>query len=139
MAPPLDDIDAAPLLDAETVAREPFTDAQREALSLANESTFSDAELEAYRKARDEVQQMIQYGRDAEGRGHSLGRAEGRAEGHAEGRAEGRAEGVREAITAVCELLGIAIDDARRAWIVAADTSALDARLASLRASRRWE
>lgn len=135
MAPPLDDIDAAPLLDAETVAREPFTDAQREALSLANESTFSDAELEAYRKARDEVQQMIQYGRDAEGRGHSLGRAEG----HAEGRAEGRAEGVREAITAVCELLGVALDDARRAWIVAADTSALDARLASLRASRRWE
>lgn len=135
MAPPLDDINAAPLLDAETVAREPFTDAQREALSLANESTFSDAELEAYRKARDEVQQMIQYGRDAEGRGHSLGRAEG----HAEGRAEGRAEGVREAITAVCELLGVALDDARRAWIVAADTSALDARLASLRASRRWE
>ncbi len=118
---------AAPLLDAETVAREPFTDAQREALSLANESTFSDAELEAYRKARDEVQQMIQYGRDAEGRGHSLGRA------------EGRAEGVREAIAAVCELLGVALDDARRAWIVAADTSALDARLASLRASRRWE
>ncbi len=96
-------------------------------LSLANESTFSDAELEAYRKARDEVQQMIQYGRDAEGRGHSLGRA------------EGRAEGVREAIAAVCELLGVALDDARRAWIVAADTSALDARLASLRASRRWE
>ncbi len=41
-----------------------LTAVQREALELANEATFTEAELEAYRKARDEVQQRIQYGRD---------------------------------------------------------------------------
>ena len=46
---------AAPHLDARTVAEEPFTVEQRAALEPANEATFSEAELEAYRKARDEV------------------------------------------------------------------------------------
>ncbi|MFO0607561.1 MAG: Rpn family recombination-promoting nuclease/putative transposase [Polyangiales bacterium] len=65
---------AAPVLDAATVAREPFTEAQRMALELANEATFTEAELDAYRKARDEVQQMIQYGKDGEVRGEAKGR-----------------------------------------------------------------
>jgi len=67
---------AAPMLDAATVASEPFTAAQRMALELANEASFTDAELDAYRKARDEVQQMIQYGKDGEARGEARGRVE---------------------------------------------------------------
>jgi hypothetical protein len=68
----------APLLDAATVASEPFSDAQRMALELANEATFSETELDAYRKARDEVQQMIQYGKDGEAKGEARGEARGR-------------------------------------------------------------
>jgi predicted transposase/invertase (TIGR01784 family) len=67
---------AAPLLTPETAAKEPFTPEQRAALELANESTFTDNELEAYRKSRAEVWQMVQYGRDSEARGLAAGRAE---------------------------------------------------------------
>jgi hypothetical protein len=70
---------AAPLLTASTVSQEPFTVEQRAALELANEATFTDEELEAYRKARDEVQQMVQYGKDAELRGRNEGIAAGLA------------------------------------------------------------
>ena len=72
---------AAPLLTAATVATEPFTAEQRAALELANEATFTGEEMEAYRKARDEVQQMVQYGRDAEARGRNEGLRRGRDEG----------------------------------------------------------
>jgi predicted transposase/invertase (TIGR01784 family) len=76
---------AAPLLTATTVAEEPFTPEQRAALELANEATFSEEELDAYRKARDEVQQMVQYGKDAVARGHREGREEGVREGREAG------------------------------------------------------
>lgn len=125
---------AAPLLDQATVASEPFTPAQREALSLANEATFTEGELDAYQKSRAEVWQMIQYGRDAENRGEARGEARGRSEG----RSEGRAEGLRAAIETVCELLGVVLSEAQRAWLAQADATALEARLASIRAARGW-
>jgi hypothetical protein len=54
------------------------------------------------------------------------------------GREEGREEGLRIAVTAFCEAAGIALDDARRAWIDGANAAQLDARLADLRATRAW-
>lgn len=71
---------AAPLLTPETAAKEPFTPEQRAALELANEASFTDNELEAYRKSRAEVWQMVQSGRDSEARGEARGLAAGRAE-----------------------------------------------------------
>ena len=51
---------------------------------------------------------------------------------------KGREEGLRVAVTAFCEAAGIALDDARRAWIDGANAAQLDARLADLRATRAW-
>ena len=62
-----------------------------------------------------------------------------RTAGKAEGLREGKAEGLRVAIGALCDVLGVALDDARSRWLAEADVTALDARLASLRATRRWE
>ncbi len=70
--------------------------------------------------------------------GREEGRVEGREEGRVEGREEGRVEGLRIAIEAYCEAAGIALDDARRAWITEASADELDARLTSLRATRDW-
>ncbi len=113
---------AAPMLDPKTVAGEPFTTAQREALELANEATFSELELDAYRKARDEVHQMVQYGRDSEARGE----------------VRGEAKGLREALRSVCELLGIELTEAQHAWIEGADAPELRAKLAEVKRTRRW-
>ena len=66
-------------------------------------------------------------------------RASGRAEGIAVGEAKGEAKGLRTAIVTACELLGVDLDSERRAWIDAADVPALEARLASLRATRVWQ
>ncbi len=102
---------AAPLLDASTVAAEPFTDAQRAALALANEASFSPEELEAYHKARAEVAQMVQYGKDNASRGYTRGEADGRVTGKAEGKAE--------AVLAILGARGIAVSEEQRAAITA--------------------
>ncbi len=49
---------AAPLLDAATVASEPFTAAQRSALELCREETFTPQELDAIERAFEEVDQF---------------------------------------------------------------------------------
>jgi len=49
---------------------------QREAMELANEASFTQLELDAYRKVMDEIQQAREYG--------TAQRAEGKAEGEAE-------------------------------------------------------
>jgi predicted transposase/invertase (TIGR01784 family) len=79
------------------VANVPLTAAQREALELANEATFTEAELDAYRKARDEVQQMIQYGNDKE----------------AQGRARGELAAKRDALYKIVKARAFSLDDAR--------------------------
>jgi len=69
----------------------------REALALANEATFSQEELDAYRKACDE----IRFVREIE---------EARfAEGEAKGKAEGKAEGKADSILAVLAGRGLAV------------------------------
>ena len=65
----------------------------RKALDLANKATFSQAELDAYQKVMDEIEQAREYGEVKWGEGHKSGLAEGIAEGHKSGLAEGIAEG----------------------------------------------
>jgi hypothetical protein len=81
----------------------------RQALELANEATFTQTELEAYRKVMDEIQQAREYG--------TAQRAEGKAEGEVEGKAK--------AILMVLEARGIPIDSEIRARIAACSDSAL--------------
>ncbi|MFO0652972.1 MAG: hypothetical protein U0326_42535 [Polyangiales bacterium] len=51
---------------------------------------------------------------------------------------KGIEKGLRIAVVAFCEAAGIALDDDRRAWIERANATELDARLATLRATRVW-
>jgi hypothetical protein len=83
----------------------------REAVELANEATFTNLELDAYRKVMDEIQQAREYG--------SAQRAEGKAEGEARGEAK--------AVLAVLEARGIAVGSETRARIAAwVDIATLD-------------
>ena len=80
----------------------------------------------------------------AEGRTEGLaeGRAEGLAEGRAEGRSEGRSEGeasaLRASIEGVCALLGVPLDDARRAHLASLDVAGLGALQAALFRDKAW-
>ena len=69
----------------------------RDALELANKATFTQEELDAYEKVRDEIQQVLKI---AEAR-WAEGRAEGKAEGKAEGEAAGFAKGKAAAVLAI--------------------------------------
>ena len=73
-----------------------------------------------------------------EARAMKKGIKKGIEEGIEKGREAGREEGLRIAVTAFCEAAGIALDDARRAWIDGANAAQLDARLGDLRATRAW-
>jgi len=99
----------------------------REAVELANEATFSQLELDAYRKVINEIQQAREYGQAQRNEGKVEGKAEGRAEGKAEGRAEGKAEGKAESILAVLGARGFAVSSETRARIIACtDGATLD-------------
>jgi hypothetical protein len=94
----------------------------REALALANEATFTTAEQEAYRRARDEIQQAREYG-EAQ---------------RAEGKAEGKAEGLRAAVLDLCEAFGIELGPAERARLEAMGVGELEATRATLKRTKRW-
>lgn len=53
-----------------------------------------------------------------------------------EGRSEGRAAGLREAVHALCEVLGLPLDDARRVAVARADADALAGMLDAIRRTR---
>jgi len=79
----------------------------REALDLANQATFTQTELEAYRKAMDEIQQARDYGADKE--------------------AEGLAKGVVRALLTILGARGIPVSTEARARIDACkDNATLD-------------
>ncbi len=83
----------------------------RQAVELANEATFSQVEMDAYRKVMDEIQQARDYG------------AAQRAEGEAEGEARGKAS----AILAVLAARGIAVSpEAQEQILTCRDGDALD-------------
>ncbi|HLM74872.1 MAG TPA: Rpn family recombination-promoting nuclease/putative transposase [Polyangiaceae bacterium] len=77
----------------------------REAVELAKEATFTQLELDAYRKVMDEIQQAREYG--------------------ATQRAEGKTEAKAEAILMVLAARGIAVDSETRARITACSDAAL--------------
>jgi predicted transposase YdaD len=87
----------------------------REAVELANEATFTPAELEAYQRVIDEIQQARELADAAEARGRE------------EGKIDGKAEGKAEAILAFLAARGIAVDSETRARIAACtDAGTLD-------------
>ncbi len=79
----------------------------REALMLANKATFTQEELDAYEKVRDEIQQVLVI---AEARW-----VEGQAEGHVEGEIKGR----RDTLLRLLARAGIAVTDGDHALIQA--------------------
>ncbi len=75
----------------------------REALALANEATFSQTEMEAYRKVMDEIQQAREYGEMKE----------------AEGFAKGETAAKAAAVLAILSARGLVASDEARARIAA--------------------
>jgi len=103
----------------------------RDALELANQAKFSEEELAAYERVRDEIRQVLEIASARFVEGKALGKAEGIAEGKelgkAEGIAEGELKGKREALLFLLERLGIILTDADRARIAACgDRETLD-------------
>ncbi len=74
---------AGPLLTPEDLEREPFSAAQREAMSLAREETFTPQERDAIERSHEEVDQVrrivLAEAKKAEERGLIKGRTEGMA------------------------------------------------------------
>jgi Uma2 family endonuclease len=70
--------------------------------------------------------------------GEAEGRAEGEAQGRAEGEARGRAEGLRTAVLALCEVLGVAVDERRRAELGRMGVAELESLCDALKRRRRW-
>jgi hypothetical protein len=96
----------------------------RDALQLANKATFTQPELDAYQKVKDEIEQV----RDLAEAKLAEGEAVGFSKGHVSGKAEGKAEGKVEAILAVLTARGIASSEADRARITGcSDAPTLDA------------
>lgn len=57
---------------------------------------------------------------------------------HEQGLALGRNQGLREAIEAICEILGIALGPAETTHLQALDAAGLESLLGALKADRRW-
>ena len=66
------------------------------------------------------------------------GEAKGRAEGRAEGEAKGRMDSLQLAVEAVCEVLGIEIDEERKNTLRRLDVDGLTALLGRLRSECQW-
>ncbi len=84
-----------------------------EAMDLAREASFTELEMEAYRRVMDEIQQARDYGNDK------------LAEGEVKGRVEGRVEEKRDVLLRILARWGIALSDADRARIQACGDAAL--------------
>ena len=87
----------------------------RSALELANKATFTQDELDAYRKVIDEIQQVQELA-DAK---WAEGKAQGLVEGHKSGLAEGEFTGKIAAILAILEARDIVVTAHNRAHIEA--------------------
>jgi predicted transposase/invertase (TIGR01784 family) len=111
----------------------------REALELANKATFTEAELEAYQKVIDEIQQVreLAEAKWAEGfakgettgfaKGETTGFAKGETTGFAKGETAGFAKGKIAAVLAVLKARGVAVSAEIRARIEACgDPATLD-------------
>ena len=97
----------------------------REALALANKATFTQAELDAYEKVRDEIQQVlaIAEARWAEGRaaGEASGFVKGETAGFVKGETAGFVKGKATAVLAILAARNIHVSTEVRAQIEACD------------------
>ena len=89
----------------------------RAAVELANKATFTQAELDAYRKVMDEIQQAREYG--------EAQRAVGEAAGFARGETTGLAKGQARSILAVLAARGIPVGHEVRVHIEACKDGAM--------------
>jgi hypothetical protein len=88
---------------------------QRAAVELANEATFTQPELDAYRKVMDEIQQLRDLLLTSE------------AKGEAKGEAVGEARGMARAVLRVLAARGVAVSELARAQIAGCrDEATLD-------------
>ena len=91
----------------------------RATLELANKSTFTQLELDAYRKAIDEIQQVEEIAEMREAKGEARGLIKGEAQGLIKGEAQGLIKGKAEAILAFLAARSIAVSAETRARIEA--------------------
>jgi predicted transposase/invertase (TIGR01784 family) len=120
------------------------------ALEVARTSSFTPREWDAYDRAKIAEQDargalsLAEHQGETRGeargftRGRQEGLAEGRKEGLAEGHERGLAHGLRRSVIEVCELLGIELDQERRALLEGMTAGALEDLLARLKRERRW-
>lgn len=85
----------------------------REVVELANQATFSQGELDAYRKAIDEINQAREYADEKEARGHARGKQEGLLKGQA------------DALLRVLTRRGLTLTPAQHARLAACEDAAL--------------
>jgi flagellar biosynthesis/type III secretory pathway protein FliH len=97
-----------------------------QAQRLAEQRELDRAALQIYRGAAFEE-------------GKAEGRAEGEARGRAEGEARGRAEGeARGRVLTLCEVFGIALDDAKRGVLGTLSVEQLVSLASYLKTERKW-
>ncbi len=99
----------------------------RQAMELASEASFTELEMDAYRRVMDEIQQARDYGAAKLAQGEAQGIVKGRAEGLAEGLAQGLVRAKRDVLFRFLAHAGIVLSDQDRARIQACeDPTALD-------------
>lgn len=107
--------------------------AQMTALALSNEATFTEAEVEAYYRAREEYEQMRVALTDAEAKGERRGELRGERSGEIRG--ELRAK--RATLRSLCVALGVALTPEDEARIDAcADVATLESWITSVATKR---
>lgn len=82
---------------------------QRAALELANQAGLTQLELDAYRKALDEIQQARDYGEQKEAEGFVKGETAGFAKGETAGFVKGATAGFARALVALLDARGIVV------------------------------
>jgi flagellar biosynthesis/type III secretory pathway protein FliH len=95
---------------------------------------MTDAEYEAYERAK----MAEQDARGALEKAEEKGEARGVAKGHAAGLEEGRVEELRRSLADLCELLGIEMTDQRRELVIASDLAGLEELRNRIKQQRGW-
>jgi predicted transposase/invertase (TIGR01784 family) len=91
----------------------------RDALELANQAKFSQEELQAYERVRDEIRQVLEIAAARWAEGKAEGKTEGKIEGKIEGKTEGETSGRIAALLAVLMARGLSVSAEARARIEA--------------------
>jgi predicted transposase/invertase (TIGR01784 family) len=106
----------------------------REAFEVARMAGMTDAEYEAYERAK----MAEQDARGALEKAEEKGEARGVAKGHAAGLEEGRIDELRRSLADLCELLGIEMTDQRRELVNTSDRAGLEELRNRIKQQRGW-